>query len=328
MPEIDVLKSAEFRAQLPRVLRDAQAGQPALIEQYNRPVAAVISTSDFWLLQYVKARATQENPMQAPIRLAISNISGGEGKTTLARELAFALSGRGYKVALFDLDPQASLTKGLGLHTSADAPAMRPESTVTAVFRTDQPGALPAPIHIRGVDVWPANDSLGEAEGILMGDFTRVENLRLAVDDLLEKNPYDVVIFDCKPQRTNFLAASIAAADHIILPVSGMKGVENTDQIAKLLRTVKPYSPKIALRLIVPNRMKAQTRHHKNLLAFLDENYRQFAPISRPVRDSTAVVGSAAESRESVVQHAPNSDVAGDFQAVADDLLSVLEIGA
>lgn len=265
--------------------------------------------------------------MQPPIRLAVSNISGGEGKTTLARELAFALSGRGYRVALFDLDPQASLTKGLGLHTDADAPAMRPEATVTAVFRGDRPGPLPAPIGVRGVDVWPANDSLGEAEGILMGDFSRVENLRLAVDDLLARSPYDVVIFDCKPQRTNFLAASIAAADHLVLPVSGMKGVENTDQIAKLLRTVRPYSPGIGLRLIVPNRMKTQTRHHKNLLNFLDEQYRQFAPISRPVRDSTAVVGAAAESRESVVQHAPNSDVAADFQGVTDDLLRALGVG-
>lgn len=66
-------------------------------------------------------------------RIAVSNISGGEGKTTIARELAFSLLVRGYKVALFDLDPQASLTKELGLHHSADAPACQPEASVTQV---------------------------------------------------------------------------------------------------------------------------------------------------------------------------------------------------
>lgn len=186
---------------------------------------------------------------------------------------------------------------------------------------------MPAPIGIRGVDLWATDDRLGEVEGILMNDFSRMLNLRQAVDKLLGREPYDFVLFDCKPQRTNFLAASLAAADHILLPVSGLKGVENVDQLAKLLKMVRPYAPKLAVRLIVPNRMKVNTRHHRSLLAFLEHEYAGVAPISHAVRDSTAVMGAASEARESVVQHDPQSDLARDFQQVTDDLLRVLGLG-
>ena len=43
--------------------------------------------------------------------IVISNTKGGTAKTTTALNLATELSSLNYKVLLFDLDPQASLSK-------------------------------------------------------------------------------------------------------------------------------------------------------------------------------------------------------------------------
>ena len=47
--------------------------------------------------------------------LVISNQKGGVGKTTTAISMGAALVGRGERVLIVDLDPQANATSGLGL---------------------------------------------------------------------------------------------------------------------------------------------------------------------------------------------------------------------
>ncbi|GBF08039.1 ParA family protein [Deinococcus aerius] len=259
-------------------------------------------------------------------RIVITNVSGGEGKTTLARELAYALAGRGFRVGLLDLDPQASLSKSLGLHDEEDSPGWQPQSTVVGVFQQDHAPPLPLPIPVRGVDVWPANDGLSQAEAILSADFARVANLREALDELTSRETYDFLILDTKPQRTNFLAASVAAADHIVVPVSGIKGLENLDMLYKLVKMVRGHAPEIGVRLFVPNRIRAQVNHHKKILGHMEEELSTLATVAPPIRDSLSVMGGAAEVREAVIQYRPGSDIAQDFQAVTDTLLDILGV--
>ena len=58
--------------------------------------------------------------------IAVANQKGGVGKTTTAVNVAACLAAVGQRVLLFDLDPQANATSGLGLEKTEGGSAYRP----------------------------------------------------------------------------------------------------------------------------------------------------------------------------------------------------------
>ena len=101
--------------------------------------------------------------------IAIFNQAGGVAKTTLTHNLGYHLAQRKHRVLLIDMDPQASLTKFMGL-----VPAQLDKTVADAIIE-EQP--LPITEDIHGMDLAPTNRILSTTEMQLVS--AEMRDLRL-----------------------------------------------------------------------------------------------------------------------------------------------------
>src|SRR5687768_3990428 len=122
--------------------------------------------------------------------LVVSNQKGGVGKTTTAISLGAALVGRGERVLIVDLDPQANATSGLGV--SKDPP-----NHVYAMLLKERPlmDSI-VPTTVAGLDLVPSGPDMAGAEVELVPLMAREYRLSQA---LSQASGYDTILVDCPP---------------------------------------------------------------------------------------------------------------------------------
>ena len=318
MPTIRRVKAREAQAGLSELLRVVEAeSQRIVIERYTRPVAAMVSMRD---LQQLDAL----NHGRSMKRIALSNISGGETKTTLTLNLAAWYARAGLRVAVVDLDPQASLTKFLGLHLDPSDPAWTAEATVLGVLSGR--GDLPSPIRKFGMDIWPSNEFLNDAVPRLMQGvgFGRLREATAALD-------YDVMLLDTMPGMGPLLIASLAASDHVLVPVNSIKGLQNFEPLAQMITEARAWSPELSVGLFIPSGLQGHLNYHKALMETLAD-YSDIAPVAGRVREAKRLIGEQSFRHQPAVLLEPNSGYAEDIALLAGQIADLtgfaLPVGA
>lgn len=248
----------------------------AQIKSLNAQVQHIMDLEGSFWEKAPLVNAPQFRPLDdraAPI-VAVMNLKGGVGKTTLTANLGGTLWGKGLRVLLVDLDHQGTLTS-LCLSLEQERDVNRGEgklvnNVIKAKERLDEIAWQNLVPLEGGSCLLPANKFLANVEEDLKARWLlqRTERdsrflLREALHSRLLQDRFDVILIDCPPRITTCCINALACADHVLMPVLIDK--PSTDAVPNLLgwlRSLKEKGicPQLSLLGIVGNRSHWKTR--------------------------------------------------------------------
>lgn len=153
--------------------------------------------------------------MLKQMRLAIMTGAGGVGKTTLAANLGYEVARLGYKVAIFDLDPQGSLNVACRL---SKTPA--PKATTAWIYSGFFDGTYTlTPIwenHVKSLQVFQGGSALFK----VMSNLAQAGGSQLLQEALVDYPlTHDLIIFDCPATLEQIPKSALVAATHLLVPL-------------------------------------------------------------------------------------------------------------
>ncbi|MEH2311921.1 MAG: AAA family ATPase [Nostoc sp.] len=155
--------------------------------------------------------------------IAIYHNKGGVGKTTVAVNLAAALSKKGKRVLLIDIDSQANTTFATGLikFQFEEDDNLR-ERNVYHLLESGDFNFIPEVVRTSDyfnnpeIDVIPSHITLIQYQDIL--NKILASRSRLVTKLKKVENNYDIVIIDTPPSRDLYAEVALIATDYLIIP--------------------------------------------------------------------------------------------------------------
>lgn len=157
--------------------------------------------------------------------LGVASLKGGVGKSTIALYLAQHFATKGYRVALIDMDNQASTTASFGYIPDID---IVPEQTVLPFFEgaTESLEYALMDTYWPGLQLIPTNLTAFNMEWSLAEQMMKAPN-QDALDELLSllqdgvnsiRHLYDIIIIDSPPNLGTTMMNILRAADALVVP--------------------------------------------------------------------------------------------------------------
>lgn len=251
--------------------------------------------------------------MATPRIIAIVNQKGGVGKTTTTINLAAALTLRGKKILLIDLDPQGNAATGLGIpRASRDVTIydvfVDGTSIEEATMETVVPGLKLVPSHI---DLAGAELEIGDRAG-------RTTILR----DALKAVNYDYVLIDCPPSLNLLTVNALSAARSVLVPLQceffALEG------LSQLLQTVEMAKANINPNLVIDGVMLTMYDQRNRLSGQVAADVRKHLgrAVFKTIIPRNVRIAEAPSFGKPVIMYDPHSSGSKAYMALADEMLN------
>jgi chromosome partitioning protein len=276
--------------------------------------------------------------------IAIYHNKGGVGKTTTTINLAAAISRKGLKVLIIDLDSQANTTYAAGLmkFDTEEEDTLRDSNVYNIIFYPKSnyihDVALKGSFTYPEVDVIPSHINLIGQEYTLSDQesskFQLVKKLELVKDD------YDVVLIDTPPSLNLYAKIALIACDYLIIP-SDLKpfaneGLRNVRNFIEQIDDFRSFTNRSAINVlgVLPSKILSNDKYVKFTLpkqektiqekygfAVLETRIFQRTELSTAI-DQFEVKGDLQiPNPKSIFDFKPDSMSAAEFEELANEVL-------
>lgn len=250
--------------------------------------------------------------------ITISNQKGGVGKTTTAFNLAAALSVKGKKVLLVDLDPQANLSEYLG-YQQDEQPTMTHLISEVSIKSMVLPETVQQAIRQHkehSMDYIPADINLANAEMMMINALARESIVkRILLPEVVAI--YDYVLIDCLPSLGVLLINALAAADEMLIPVQTQKfSMDGLNSLMGLYQQIQStINPTLHLSGILPT-MVDTTLVSRAAYQKLTERYS--GKLFKTVIHRSVEAAKAAETGNMI---AAKTKLGAEYAALAEEIM-------
>jgi len=200
--------------------------------------------------------------------IAVANQKGGVGKTTTCINLCAALSEKGLRVLLCDMDPQSNATSGMGVDKNKGVPNMYN-------VLIDGVNAREVILETPYGHVLPSNRILSGA-GI---ELVMMQDREFVLKNVLSgiSTDFDYILIDCPPSLEMLTLNSLCAANTVLIPVQceyfALEGL--SDLMSTIRMTKKSLNPALDIEGVLLTMYDARTNFSSQVATEIKKFFKQ-----------------------------------------------------
>jgi cellulose biosynthesis protein BcsQ len=279
--------------------------------------------------------------------IAVYHNKGGVGKTTTVVNLAAALSKKGKRILVIDLDSQANTTFASGLIKFHDETSdtikgsyifhVLKERDKYPILEVVRKSCFTSP----EFDVIPSHIDLMEHEQ----EFIQTEQARTRMVKKLQsvKDLYDIVLIDTPPSLNVYARIALIAADYLIIPSDlrpfANEGLRNVRNFVEDINTFREDMGREELKVlgVLPTKLSTNPKFVQYTLPKMEETISsrygfpllksrifERQDVSKAVERFVEIGDLDIPDPCSVLDHKPDSQAAAEFEQLSTEILNLI----